>query len=186
MPEFDQYGQIKTDKNLPIVQFYVEAKHDKGASDKAGRPVYRNVEMVNIAFPADRQRTIVRPAHSQATKIGNDVITYAMKFGDQYKRFKAGQEQVVEGTPLSEAPFLDTAQRATLKALNVYTIEQLASLQGQALKNLGPGGMVMQQKAQGYLENAAGSANVTAMSATLNGGHGPMAMKSVTPSRLMR
>lgn len=167
MPEFDQYGQIKTDKHLPIVTFSVEAKHDKSASEREGRPIFRNVEMVNIVFPADRQRTIVRPAHAQATKIGNEIITYAMKFPEQYKRFKADQPQVVEGTPLSEAPFLDTAQRAMLKALSVYTIEQLASLQGQALKNLGPGGLALQQKAHGYLEAASGTANVTAMSAKI-------------------
>lgn len=161
--QFDQYGQPKEDKGLPIVTFSVEAVKNNAASEKEGRPIFVNREMVTIVFPADRQRTVVRPAHAQWTKIGGKVVTYAERFPEQYARFRAGQAQVVEGTPLSEAPFLTEAQRATLRALNVYTIEQLASLQGQPLKNLGPGGLDLQQKAEAYINSAKGMANVTAM-----------------------
>lgn len=161
--EFDQYGQPKQDKNLPIVRFYNEAAHLEDVSKKEGRPVYRDMEMVSIAFPADRQRSLVRPALSVWKKVEGRPVTYAERFPEQYARFKANQPQIVEGTPLSEAPFLSEAQRATLRALNVHTIEQLASLSGQPLKNLGPTGLAQQQAAEAYLANAKGSANVTAL-----------------------
>lgn len=160
--DFDQYGQPAQDKNLPNVTFYNEARHDPAASKREGRPIYHDVEMVNIAFPADRQRTLVRPAKSEWKKIKGEIVTYVDRFPEQYRRFKANEPQLIEGTPLSEAPFLTAAQRATLKALNVHTVEQLASLQGQALKNLGAGGLAQQQAAAAYLENAKGTANVTA------------------------
>ncbi len=161
--DFDQYGQPKADKNLPIVIFSNEAIHLPDVSLKEGRPVYRDMEVVTIAFPADRQRTLVRPANSVWKKVDGRPITYIERFAEQYKRFKADQPQIVEGTPISEAPFLTVAQRATLKALQVYTVEQLASLSGQALKNVGPGGLGLQQAAETYLANAKGSANVTAL-----------------------
>lgn len=158
---YDAYGQPVEDKNLPVVTFYADAIHDEGASKREGRPIYRDQELVKIQFPADRQRSLIRPAHAEWKKIKNQKVTYAERFPEQYKRFKADEPQMVEGTPLKEAPFLTLAQRASLKALNVYTVEQLASLDGQPLKNIGGGGRAMQQAAVAYLDNAKGSADVT-------------------------
>lgn len=159
--QFDQYGQPQQDKNIPIIEFFADAIHNESASKIEGRPIYRDVEMVKIQFPADRQRSLIRPAHAEWKKIKGRKVTYAERFPEQYKRFKADEPQVVEGTPLKEAPFLSAAQRASLKALQVYTVEQLASLSGQALKNIGSGGLGMQQAAVGYLDTAKGTADVT-------------------------
>lgn len=161
--EFDQHGNVREDKNLPIVEFYSDAIHDEAASKREGRPIYTDIEMVKIAFPADRQRNLIRPAHAQWKKVRGEKVTYAMRFPEQYRRFKAAEPQIVEGTPISEAPFLTAAQRATLKHLQVFTVEQLASLSGQPMKNLGAGGMAMVQQAIAYMDNATGSANVTAL-----------------------
>lgn len=165
--QFDERGEARTDKNVPIVRFWVEAIQNKGLSEKEGRPIFKNVEMVEVIMPADRNRTLKAPAHAEAGKHNGIKYTYAQKYAKQYERFKADQPQLVEGTPLAEAPFLDAAQRATLKALSVYTIEQLASLQGVPLKNLGPGGLEMQQKALTYMERASGSAAATAQAAEI-------------------
>lgn len=159
--QFDEYGQVKKESNLPIVEFYNDAIEDKAASAKQGRPIYRDIEMIKIAFPADRQRTLVRPANAEWKKIQGRKITYVERFSEQYKRFKADQPQIVEGTPLTEAPFLTVAQRAMLKGSNVYTVEQLASLDSQPLKNIGVGGRALQQAAQAYLDKASGTADVT-------------------------
>lgn len=159
--QFDQYGQPQQDKNIPIIEFFADAVHNEGASKREGRPIYRDVEMVKIQFPADRQRSLIRPAHAEWKKYKGTKVTYAERFPEQYKRFKADEPQVVEGTPLKEAPFLSAAQRASLKALQVYTVEQLASLSGPALKNIGAGGLGMQQAAVGYLDTAKGTADVT-------------------------
>lgn len=165
--QFDQYGQPREDKNIPIVIFSIDTQPDPVASEREGVPMFKEVEMVTIAFPADRQRTLVRPAKSVWKKVGGQPITYIDRFPDQYKRFKANQPQIVEGTPLSEAPFLTEATRATLRALSVYTVQQLASLQGQALKNIGPLGLQWQQQAVAYLETAKGAASTVAMAAEL-------------------
>ena len=151
MFEFDEYGEQKNQKNIPIVTFWVHHDPDEAASKREGRPIVISTEMVTIAYPADRSAP-VRPAHSQWTKIGEQVITYVDRFPDHYRRFKANEPQVVEGTPIAEAPFLTMNQREVLKRVHppVYTVEQLASLSGDALKNLGPGGFEQQQKAAAY------------------------------------
>lgn len=169
-PQFDAAGNLVSadagrDKNIPVVYFYTEAHEDGKASAKEGRPMFRDVEMLKIAFPADRQRTIVVPALEVWKKVGNRSVTYAQRFGEQYKRFKAGQQQSVTGTPLEKVPFLSKAQVLSLKALDILTLEQLASISGQATKNLGMHGLTMVSQAQEYMKNAKGSANVTALAA---------------------
>lgn len=164
MPDIDysSYANPAADKLL-IVKFYHDAKENKFASNKEGRPVFDDIEMVEILAPADRARSLLVPAHAEWKRFGTTRVTYSERFKDHYKRFKANEGPVVEGTPLSEAPFLSMAQRASFKALDIYTVEQLASLSGQAIKNLGVGGLAVVQQAKGYLETASGTAETAAL-----------------------
>jgi hypothetical protein len=148
---------------LLIVKFYHDAKENKFKSHEAGRPVFDDIEMCEINFPADRAKSLFVPAHSEWKRFGTTRVTYAERFKEHYARFKLNEGPVVEGTPLSEAPFLSMAQKASLKALQVYTIEQLASLTGQALKNIGAGGLAIQQQAEAYLSTASGTADAVKM-----------------------
>lgn len=158
MTDFKQGFSQENDKQL-IVRFYHDSVENKFKSHAEGRPVFDDVEMVEIAFPADRNKTFIVPAHATFFQDGTQAITYAQRFAEHYARFKANEGPVVTGTPLSEAPFLSMADKASLKALQVYTIEQLAGLSGQALKNIGTGGLAKQQAAVAYLETAKGTAD---------------------------
>ena len=151
----------------PIIEFYADAKHDAFASEQEGRPIFVDIEMIRIRYPADRQRTLVRPAHAEVEKVRGKVVTYAMKHNEEYKRFKAGLAPVVNGLPLTEVPFLTEAQRRMLRALDVYTAEQLAALEGNSLKNIGMGGRELKDKAKAYLDNAAGTADVVRQAAEI-------------------
>lgn len=148
---------------LLIVKFYHDARENKFKSFHEGRPVFEDIEMLEINFPADRAKSLQVPAHAEWKRFGTTRVTYAERFKEHYARFKLNEGPVVEGTPLSEAPFLSMAQKASLKALQVYTIEQLASLTGQALKNIGAGGLAIQQQAEAYLAKASGTADVVKM-----------------------
>jgi len=149
--------------SLLIVKFYHDAVQNKFKSHEQGRPVFDDIEMCEINLPADRARTLIVPAMAEWKRFGTTKVSYAERFQAHYARFKANEGPVVEGTPLTEAPFLSMAQKASLKALQVYTIEQLASLTGQALKNIGAGGLATQQQAVAYLAKASGTADVVAM-----------------------
>lgn len=148
------------DKKL-VVRFYDEAVLNKTKSHEASRPIYDDVEMCEIVFPGDRTRTLIVPAHAEWKRFGTRRVTYAERFKDHYARFKANQAPVVEGTPLSEVTFLSKAQVASYKALDIYTVEQLASLSGQGIKNLGVGGLAVVQQAKAYLEQADATADAT-------------------------
>jgi restriction endonuclease Mrr len=81
-------------------------------------------------------------------------LTYAERFPRQYQQFKQKQQQTKSGTPLDYVPFLTDAKRAELRALSIYTVETLAELDGQPLKNLGIGGRDFKNKAIEYLASA--------------------------------
>jgi uncharacterized protein YdbL (DUF1318 family) len=162
------------DKSDPLVLpvFKIHTQKNEAKSKEAGRPIFEDMEVVEVRFAGDRNKVSVFPAHSICGEMQDDEgdtrkITYAERWSDQYKRFKSKTQQIAEGTPVDELPFLTQAKRSELKALSIYTAEALAALDGQPLKNLGQGGRDLKNQAQAYLDNAKGSANVTKMAAEL-------------------
>ena len=85
----------------------------------------------------------------------------------QYQQFKAQTAQTKAGTPLVHVPFLTEARRAELRALNIYTLEALALVDGQELKNLGHGGRDLKNKAIDYIAESKTNAPNLAMAAEL-------------------
>lgn len=146
---------VATFKNMP--------KQNNARTLKEGRPIFDDVEVVEMRQAGDRQSVKTFPAHEiwRVDEESGENVTYAMRFSEQYKRFKSGKQQVMDGTPLDEAPFLTDARRSELKALSVFTVESLAALEGQNLKNIGQGGRELKAQAQAYIDNASGSANST-------------------------
>jgi len=82
------------------------------------------------------------------------MVSYAERFRHQYMQFRAKAHQTKTGTPLDHTPFLTEARRAELRALNIYTVEALAAIDGNELKNLGPNGRSLKNQAMDYIEEA--------------------------------
>jgi hypothetical protein len=164
-----------SDKNAS--QVYVVFKNhstmNEAKSKELGRPVYDDLEVIEIRFAANRQTVGVFPAHElcewgvdQNTGI-RQRITYAQKYPDQYKAFKHGAAQSASGTPIEELTFLTQGKRLELKALNIYTAEALAELDGVNLKALGMSGRELKNQAQAYLDAAASTSDVLKMAAEI-------------------
>jgi type VI protein secretion system component VasK len=154
---------------LIVPRFFIHTVQDAKKSKEEGRPIFKDIECVEIRMAANKQTVAVFPAHEfwawgEIDGI-RQKITYAMRFADQYKRFKASEAQVMTGTPLEELPFLTQAKRSELKALSIYTAEALATLDGQPLKQLGMGGRELKTQAEAYLAKATDSAAVTRLAA---------------------
>ena len=149
------------DKPHLHVEFIMQPVEDRNASREAGRPIFTEKEFCRIRWAGDNKRELVEPAHQfidrdPETNMGR---TYAQKFAEHYRLFKANQDQsAVNGTPLSEVPFLTEAKRAELRALNIMSLESLAGLDGPPLKRLGMGGRELVNQAKAWLDKAAGAA----------------------------
>ena len=143
---------------LTVPFFMNVAVLDEAATKRDGRPIYRNEEHVQVRIAGDRNYAPVFSAHQMWQRVDGEEITYAQRWAEDYARFSAGKEQIADGTPLSELPFLSEAKRSELRAVKVYTAEALASLDGKNLTALGPNAREMKNQARAYLDRAQSSA----------------------------
>jgi len=157
---FDQRQLQSRDPDGGVVaMFKHHAVLNPAKTKKEGRLIYDDVEVCEIRFPGGKD-TRVFPATARAMwgadpETGGDVVvSYAERFSRQYRQFKENATQTKSGTPLSQAPFLTEARRAELRALNVYTVEMLAELDGQPLKNLGIHGRELKNQAQAFIDES--------------------------------
>lgn len=182
----------ENNSSLTYPVFKMLSTMNEPESRKAGRPIYDDQEVVEIRFSGNKQTVGVFPAHEQC-EWGTDPVTservrltYAQKFNDQYKKFKAGEAQAAHGTPLEELTFLTQGKRLELKALNIYTVEALAALDGNNLRMLGMGGRELKTQAQFYLDSAArnhDAGSLAAEVATLRKQLAELQGKSATPKK---
>lgn len=147
-------------------EFYLsEPEPDEKATAEAGAPRFRTVEMVRITWAADTKRELCAPAtdYSDRYDINPDRsrrrLTWIEAFPAQYERFRKGQDQRPEGVPLGQMFTLTPARRRELEALNIWTVEQLASLEGSLLARVGMDGRKLKQAAQDLLKSLAGQAS---------------------------
>lgn len=155
-----------------VVLFRHHAQPNKAKSAAAGRPIADDMEVAEIRFPGSREVSVF-PAHSQSDWTADPYSgtpvprTYAERFPRQYEQFKAMTAQTKSGTPLEYVAFLTEARRYELRALNIYTVEALAIVDGQELKNLGQGGRELKNAAQDFLDRSDRLAPTTQLQAEL-------------------
>lgn len=141
-------------------------------SAEAGRPIFDDIELVEIRHPGTRDHGVY-PATERSHWLVDEItgeqrpISFAERFSKQYQQFKSNQQQTKSGTPLDYLTFLTEGKRAELRALNIYTAEALAIIDGAELKNLGPGGREWKNKAIEFLENSNDASKVTKLEAEL-------------------
>jgi len=136
--------------------FKTMAFKDERKSIAAGRPIFQDTDVCEIRIAGSKDSTVHLVQERSHWEVDEETgeqqnLTYAERFPRQYQQFLAKKQQTKSGTPLDYVPFLTDAKRAELRALNIYTIEALAELDGQPLKNLGIGGRDMKNKAIDYL-----------------------------------
>lgn len=160
--------------NLTVAKFKMHNELDMAASERAKKAVYREIEVCEIAFAANKQTTAVFPAHEVfgwediEGEYGSlrTPITYAMKYSTQYLQFKNGGAQIANGTPIDALTSIPERRRLELKALKVHTVEALAAIDGSTMKMLGQGGRDMKNAAVEFLANS-GQTETAALKAEL-------------------
>ena len=128
-----------------------------------GRPIFDDMEVVEIRVPGSRDVKVF-PATAfshwepDPETGGLKKVSYAERFQRQYQQFKRRDLQTKSGTPLDYVPFLSEGKRSELRAQNIYTVEALAAIDGQELKNLGSGGREWKNAAMDYIAEAKSTA----------------------------
>jgi hypothetical protein len=151
-------AQRDPDEQLVVI-FKHLAVQNNAKTLAEGRPVFDDEEICEIRSGASKDVKVF-PATAFCRWLDNPYTgeqtkqSYAERFAHQYRQFKAQATQTKSGTPLDFVPFLSEGRRAELRAQNVYTVEQLAAIEGTELKNLGQGGRDMKNAAVGFIEES--------------------------------
>lgn len=139
-----------------MVSFYDREVQNQFKSEAEGRPIFEMKCYIRKVPPGDKLVEIDRKAHKQ------DFINYPQ----QYDMYMKHQTTPVNGTPLEAWAQITRAQVAEYKALNIFTVEQLAELpDGYGHKIMGF--QNWKQKAQSFLMAAKGQGEFDKMATEL-------------------
>src|SRR5215510_1633401 len=133
-------------------RFYMRPVLDEAASAEQGRPIHVDKEYIEILAPGNQNNIVRRPA-SQMDKD---------RFPKQYMLFRAGNEDQIIGTRLTEVPWISRALVEDLAYAKVFTVEHLAEVNDAFCIN-NPGMLDLKRRAKLFLENAKSAAPVTAL-----------------------
>ncbi len=140
-----------------FVRFSMEPRQDAEASTQEGRPIFKDVEYVEIAAPGDKSNIIHKPVTDDLRR----------RFRAQYNDWKSGNVDAVTGTPLSEWPAVTRSTVEELAYFKVRTVEQLAGMTDANLQKLGHGYLVLREKARDLITKAKEDAPLLRMRAEL-------------------
>jgi len=140
------------DSGLHVV-FGVEPIQDKVRSAAEGRPCFKDIEVITIHIAGGDIRH--RPVQYETTP---HQLSDPERFPRQWASFKSKDVQVNEGLPLEEWGPITKSQAYELKAMNIFTVESLATLPDGRLTWMGA--RDLQKKAKLYLEQAKGNAPI--------------------------
>lgn len=146
-----------------VVRFYEKPKLNKQKTAEAGRPIYDSVEMVEVIVAGDKHFRPHFPAHEPTVTYDNatqqeDRRTWAERYPAEYKAYKTQGMMSVSGTPVEAWPLLTRAQVAELKALDIFTVEQIADMTDRNRHVLGPSARQLIAQAKAYIEQASNAA----------------------------
>lgn len=143
-----------------LVKFFTAPVQDMKASEAAGRPIFKDVEWIDIRIPGNRDNVVNRPTRP----------TDLTRFPRHYAAFKArdsATEKVV-GTLLDQWTWrgMTRARVEELKHFNIRTVEQLANASDAVALNF-HGFQEMKLAANRYLAVANENAPLEKLSAEI-------------------
>lgn len=140
--DFSTAGEQKADEQL-LVKFFIKEHEDKAKTLAEGRPIFKEIEYVEIRMAGRRDPLACRPAtHKDKTR-----------FARHYEAFQKRIEQPEEGTPLSEWPQISRSQVEELAFFNIKTVEQLANMSDTNAQQF-HGGYTLKTRAKEFLESS--------------------------------
>jgi hypothetical protein len=139
------------------VRFFTKAAQDGEQSALQGRPIFKEVDYIQIVVPGDRTSTVVRPVSEQDKG----------RFLQQYEHWKkTKEEEMLMGTPLEAWGIMTVAQIEEYRYFGIRTIDQMATLRDDVCQKI-MGAVQLKQRAVAFLEVAKSEAPMKTVQAEL-------------------
>ena len=141
---------------LPYVQFRVEAQEVK---DEGGHISFVNKYWADVV-PAGGKDVVVKDAAEWIAELrrkcetrgpfdsnASEYRAWHEHFSKAFEQFKAGEEMTTTGTPLRALLAFTKAEIAQAESIRIYSLEDLAASNEEALRHMGIGARAMKDKA---------------------------------------
>lgn len=152
------FGAVSFGGDDKLIVWFVDKPMLNGvASKEANRPIYQNVAHVHIQQPGERDY-LEQPATQE----------HVARFPRQWETHQKKQASKIDGTPLAVLFPTDPALVKTMENINIFTVEQLGSLNDTAIQNIGMGGREFVTRAKSFLEAADKGKGFNELSARLD------------------
>ena len=157
MAVLDQLGAPTLNKkDMPYVVFETRTEEDVRASKEQGRMVWKDQHYARITQPGSKDVHYEKiPAwwakielESRSGRILPELVEL---WKSNYERFKKGLEIPVDGTPIRGWSMISGAQQENLIAVNLLTVESLASATSEAMARIGMGALELKRRAEAWL-----------------------------------
>lgn len=125
-----------------MVEIEEDAVKNEYASKRSGKPVFENVVLFKITLPGG----------DQVVKKENEELK--MRFPKQWAAYCAQKKTAFEGMPIEQWPVADKAQVKTLKANDIYSVEQFAAIPRDNAQSFGMGFGNLQEQAKAWVDKA--------------------------------
>jgi hypothetical protein len=137
-------------------RFFVDVLPDDEKTATEGRPCFRNVEMITIMVPGDKNNIVTREAREEDKT----------RFADLYAKFKKGEGEILDGFPLKEWTGVTRAQVEELKFFNFLTVESLANANDNVAVKF-PGLHELKRRAAAWVQAQKDSAPIEKLNAEI-------------------
>lgn len=126
-----------------FVQFYLGSVQNMEKTEAEGHPVFDAKPFVKIMTPGDKNTVIDTTVDA----------THKRRWSQLWHQFENQQTQVMSGMPVREWPAITRAQAEELFHMNIYTVEQLATMADVYGSKI-MGFQDLRRKAVAYVEQA--------------------------------
>lgn len=123
----------------------------KSAEEK--RQVFVDVPHVEITVAGQDKQKFVGPVNEQ----------HEARFPEEYAAFLKGNQIAKTGTPIEQWPQITPSQVLMMKMLNIYSVEDVATLSDEGVGNINPGGYKLRDDARKFLVQSMQTADLARM-----------------------
>lgn len=138
-----------------LVRFELHAEMDEAKSAEEGRPVFTELEFIEIRSPNDPHSVVHRPVQAADLRM----------YPQLYRAWKEGAADAITGTPLKEWAPIAKSQAELLAFRGIKSVEQFCEVSDDGCQSLGHGFLTLRNKAIAWLAKAKDASAVTKMAA---------------------
>jgi len=141
-------AQAEQDRAL-LVKFFSTPLKNEEKSLVEGRPIFDDVDMIEIRVRGTKDNIVQRPVRSDDKQ----------RFREAWRAHSEGEKAVQSGTPLAQWPIMSSSQVEEMKYLGFVTVEQIANANDSVVANIS-GLQGLKNKAKAFIEFSKGAAPI--------------------------